>query len=137
MWVIPGSHKWGLLPSARGEDQNMRSFENVEERGDPIPIPMNFGDILVFHNLTFHASKINQSDQVRWSTDIRFRTTPGYMKLSKEEKVGHEALDQALRSSLKPSLVVKSQHAATIQTFEEWETKRKKLKLLKNSNKSQ
>lgn len=127
LWVIPGSHKWGLLPSARGEDQNMRSFENVEERGDPVPIPMNYGDILAFHNLTFHASKVNNSNSVRWSTDIRYRSTPGHIKLSKKEQEGHEFLSQQLSKTLKPPLVVKSKEAEAIQTFESWEISRENL----------
>ena len=72
LWVIPESHKWGLLNGERGEDMNMRTSENVEDRGTPIPVPMRAGDALLFSNLTFHASKINRSLLVRWSIDCRY-----------------------------------------------------------------
>jgi len=32
LYVIPGSHQWELIDSARDENQNMRSFVDVEER---------------------------------------------------------------------------------------------------------
>ena len=34
-WVIPGSHRWGLLDGARGEDSNVQMEEDVEARGTP------------------------------------------------------------------------------------------------------
>ena len=77
LYVIPGSHEWELFGSARDDLGNMRSFEDVEARGKPVPIPMSLGDILLFSNMTFHGSKVNRSDGVRWSTDIRYIRTPG------------------------------------------------------------
>lgn len=72
LWVIPGSQRWGLLDGARGSDQNIRTFENVEQRGRAVPVPMKRGDVLFFGNLTFHASKLNRTDRVRWSLDLRY-----------------------------------------------------------------
>ena len=37
-WVIPGSHRWGLLDGARGADSNVRMDEDVEARGTPVPV---------------------------------------------------------------------------------------------------
>ena len=49
LFVIPGSHEWELFGSARDELGNMRSFEDVEDRGTPVPVPMALGDILLFY----------------------------------------------------------------------------------------
>lgn len=71
--VMPGSFAWGLLYSKRGKDQNMRTFENVEDRGiAPVRLPMRKGDIFLFSNLTFHQSTLNLTEAVRWSIDIRY-----------------------------------------------------------------
>ncbi len=70
--VLPGSWEWGLLYGERGADQNMRTKENVGERGTAVPLPMRKGDIFLFSNLTFHKSTMNLTDAVRWSVDIRY-----------------------------------------------------------------
>ncbi len=85
LWVIPGSHRWGLLGGKRGEDMNIRTFEDVEKRGAPIPVPMKRGDVLLFTNLTFHASKLNLTQTVRWSMDLRYFATPEPSRLSPRE----------------------------------------------------
>ena len=66
---------------------------------------MRCGDFLAFHNLTFHASKVNRSDQVRWSVDVRFRETPGYRAVGAQEAAGNAALEAALARSGRPPLV--------------------------------
>jgi ectoine hydroxylase-related dioxygenase (phytanoyl-CoA dioxygenase family) len=63
--VIPGSQRWGLLAGALRPDLNIRTFEDVERRGKAIPVPMKRGDVLLFGNLTFHASKLNRTQGVR------------------------------------------------------------------------
>ena len=124
LWVIPGSHRWGLLPGARRADQNMVSFEDVERRGTPVPLPMRCGDFLAFHNLTFHASKVNRSDQVRWSVDVRFRETPGYRAVGAQEAAGNAALEAALARSGRPPLVVRSRRPENLGDYPGWEETR-------------
>ena len=125
--LIPGSHKWGLLPGARRADHNMVSFEDVEQRGTPVPEPMRRGDFLAFHNLTFHGSNVNQSDCVRWSVDVRFRETPGYRAQSEQERVGDDALQAALDRSGRPPLVVRSRHPQTLGDYPSWDGRRRHL----------
>ena len=124
LWVIPVSHRWGLLPGARRADQNMVSFEDVERRGTPVPLPMRCGDILAFHNLTFHASKVNRTDQVRWSVDVRFRETPGYRAVGAQEAAGNAALEAALARSGRPPLVVRSRRPENLGDYPGWEETR-------------
>ena len=76
LWLIPGSQHWGLQDGARGADLNIRTFADVEARGTPRPLPMRRGDILLFSNLTMHASQVNRSDHVRWSLDLRYSAFP-------------------------------------------------------------
>ena len=128
LWLIPGSHKWGLLPGARRADQNMVSFEDVEQRGTPVPEPMRCGDFLAFHNLTFHGSKVNRSDGVRWSVDVRFRETPGYREPGAQERTGDDALQAALDRSARPPLVVRSRHPETLGDYPSWEGARNRLR---------
>ena len=53
LYVIPGSHKWNLLRGQRGTDNKVHTLEEVEQRGQPVALPMGPGDILLFSNLTF------------------------------------------------------------------------------------
>lgn len=108
LFVIPGSHKWELYDSARDENSNMRSFVDVEARGTPIPIPMKAGDILLFHNMTFHGSKVNHTDGVRWSVDIRYVRTLGTQATSSTEQAGVEFMFEKMRNvSLHAAMVVR------------------------------
>ena len=125
--LIPGSHKWGLLPGARRADQNMVSFEDVTQRGTPVPEPMRCGDFLAFHNLTFHGSSVNHSDGVRWSVDVWFRETPGYREQSEPERIGDRALQDALDRSARPPLVVRSRHRDTLGDYSSWVGARQRL----------
>ena len=128
LWLIPGSHQWGLLPGARRADQNMVSFEDVEQRGTPVPEPMRCGDLLAFHNLTFHGSKMNRSDSVRWSADVRFRETPGYREPKEQERIGYDALQAELDRSGRPPLVVRSRHPETLGDYSSWDSTRQRLR---------
>ena len=132
--LIPGSHNWGLLKSARRADSNMVSTEDVEQRGNPVAVPMKCGDLIAFHNLTFHGSKVNNSSNVRWSVDFRFRETPGYRKMSTEEQEGHAVLEGELERSAQPPLVVRSSNPKTIGDYTSWEAARLRLKALKKSD---
>ena len=127
LWLIPGSHKWGLLPGARRADHNMVSSEDVEQRGTAVPEPMRCGDFLAFHNLTFHGSKVNRSDGVRWSVDVRFRETPGYREQSEQERIGDNALQDALDRSARPPLVVRSRYPRTLGDYSVWDGVRRRL----------
>jgi phytanoyl-CoA hydroxylase len=70
--VIPGSHREGLVthclrPGARIPDDLLQ--------GQPIPVPIKRGGVLLFHHLTKHASLANTSEGIRWSFDLRYHPT--------------------------------------------------------------
>ena len=86
LYVIPGSHKWNLL---KGQ---VHTWEEMEQRGQPVALPMRPGDILLFSNLTFHASKLNSSNSVRWSVDLRYVASPQAQRLTAQQRRGYDSL---------------------------------------------
>ena len=116
LYVIPGSHRWGLIGSARDENNRMRSFEDVEARAAPVPVPMKLGDILLFSNMTFHGSKVNLSDAVRFSLDIRYVRTPGSYAASELERAGEEFMfEKVMRSKGIAPMVVRGDETPRVE----------------------
>jgi hypothetical protein len=111
LWVIPGSHRWGLLAGERGDDYNIRTLEDVERRGHPQPVPMRRGDVLFFSNLIFHASKVNATRGVRWSMDLRYYATPGWERLDHEQRTAMEFYIAQRRASNRPPMAVRGRDA--------------------------
>ena len=116
VWVLPGSHRWGLIDAARGEDMNVRATEDVERRGTPTPVEMQAGDVLFLTNLTFHASKMNRTDASRWSVDFRYHAAPA--ALSARPRAALEDLHDRFRASGREPLTVMSD--GPTPTWEEW-----------------
>jgi phytanoyl-CoA hydroxylase len=124
LWVIPGSQKWGYLPGARGEDQNMRTPVDLEKRGTPVPIPMKCGDILMFSNLMFHGSKINHTDRVRWTVDFRYCPTLESREaagMSADERAAYDYIFPKLRSLGWRPITVRSRQRGEVTTYEQWQ----------------
>ncbi len=68
--VWPKSHRQGLLdhcPSKGG-----LQIPGQLLSGKALSMPMKRGDALFMHRLTVHASHANNSDNVRWSFDLRY-----------------------------------------------------------------
>jgi phytanoyl-CoA hydroxylase len=69
--VIPGSHRWDLLPHER-----IGSYDGLREESLPahevVDCPLNLGGALLIHSRTVHRSVVNTSDAVRWSLDLRY-----------------------------------------------------------------
>jgi len=63
IWVIPGSHQWGLQPHPFSEELNSLYVE-VDEK-DAIPVPMAAGQVAIFSSLTLHKSGPNTSSEIR------------------------------------------------------------------------
>ncbi|MYC76615.1 phytanoyl-CoA dioxygenase family protein [Candidatus Poribacteria bacterium] len=124
-WVIPGSHRWGLLDGARGTDSNVRMEDDVEARGTPVPIPLKPGGALFMSNLCVHTSKVNTTQRSRWSIDFRYFPTPDRADLTAEAR---EAADfvktKALRGGRVPLVVLTEGRKPT---WEEWEARHRKL----------
>jgi len=90
--VVPNSHRDGVLqhcPTGGGLQIPERFFRKQEM----IPLPMRRGDALFMHRRTCHASLSNNSNDIRWSFDLRYnpigQTTgrevfPGFVARSRQ-----------------------------------------------------
>jgi phytanoyl-CoA hydroxylase len=120
LYVMQGSHNWRLLKGQRGADNRIRTFEDVEKRGRPVALPMRQGDILFFSNLTFHASKLNTTDEVRWSVDLRYVVPPDSQPLTEQERGAYDTLNTHYRVApitVRSHQPEKSANLAQLQTF--------------------
>lgn len=67
MWIVPGSHRWGL------QDYEVMDYGACLRKLTPeeyanehaIPMPLRSGSMLLFHGLLWHHSKGNSTDRVR------------------------------------------------------------------------
>jgi phytanoyl-CoA hydroxylase len=63
VWVLPGSHKGGLLDHSQKSADNWHLTVPVE--GDGIPAILQAGEAVAFSGLTLHRSKLNHTDRPR------------------------------------------------------------------------
>ena len=72
--VIPRSHTGDLAhhclvsPTKKG----LHIPDKYLAPGQPLPLPMRPGDLLFMHRRMQHASLANESDDIRWSMDLRY-----------------------------------------------------------------
>ncbi len=110
MQFIPGSHKWGLLPTER-QGHHLVPIEDVEARGRVETLPMTVGDAVAFRNLTFHRSLMNNSDAIRWSIDLRYSVTG-------------TPLDWLAKMGLHGFVARSQQHPQRVDSWETWRARR-------------
>ena len=65
MDIIPGSHKWGVLPVRNNDPGNPILSEEQENMAIPAPVPA--GGAIFFHSLLVHKSNPNRSNEDRWA----------------------------------------------------------------------
>lgn len=70
--VVRGSHRHGAIAWRKNKQGQREPIEDVTRYGTPVGVPMLVGDVLIFNNLTLHASGDNTTDQVRWSIELRY-----------------------------------------------------------------
>lgn len=67
LWVVPGSHRWGLQPYDQIDyDQcrkRLKQADYAEEHA--VPLRVRAGDVALFSAWTWHHSEGNQTDRVR------------------------------------------------------------------------
>lgn len=74
MEFIPGTHKLGAVPHEKRQHYLEIAREYLEPRlSRAVPIELDPGDIVLFHNLLFHRGLPNQARTIRWSLDWRYQ----------------------------------------------------------------
>jgi ectoine hydroxylase-related dioxygenase (phytanoyl-CoA dioxygenase family) len=73
IWVIPGSHHWGLQPHRRDETLGDMVGYDGPEKG--IPVPLKRGQLAVFSSLLLHSSGPNVTDGPRRAYVIQYAPT--------------------------------------------------------------
>lgn len=105
MQFVPKTHSLGVVPHI---DRGLY-LEIAPEVLDPrlpeaIPIELEPGDIVLFHNLLFHAGLPNRADTIRWSADWRYQDAN---QPTLRQDIGHIARSQ-------------SNPASAVQNAEHW-----------------
>jgi phytanoyl-CoA hydroxylase len=73
MEVIPGSHLRGPAPHVPAEDINLCTIQpDLVRLQDRVALPMEPGDVLVFHSLIHHYTAANRSDQRRRALQFHY-----------------------------------------------------------------
>ena len=72
--VIPRSHKGDLAHHClvTPQKKGLHIPDTHLAEGEPVALEMQPGDLLFFHKKTQHASLTNESDDIRWSMDLRY-----------------------------------------------------------------
>jgi phytanoyl-CoA hydroxylase len=72
--VIPRSHTGELVHHClvTPQKKGLHIPDKYLAEGEPLALPMQPGDLLFFHKKTQHASLTNESDDIRWSMDLRY-----------------------------------------------------------------
>ena len=110
MQFIPGTHKLGIVP----HEQRLHYLEITREYLEPrldqaVPIEVDPGDVVLFHNLLFHQGLPNHSGTIRGSLDWRYQDAS---QPTLRAERGHMA-----RSRCDPASVVKSAEEWASRSF--------------------
>ena len=73
---------------------------------------MKADDIFAFHNLTFHGSLMNQSDDIRWSTDLPYSETG-------------RPLERLFKAGLNGFIARSHENPETVDSWVDWQAKRR------------
>lgn len=89
--LIPGSHHAGIHPFKKISDKPVEEQRQFLQRDlsidkkvmeEPITVTAELGDVLIFKQMALHRSLPNQSDQVRWTAQVRISdlNAPGFLE---------------------------------------------------------
>lgn len=74
MQFIPGTHQLGPVPHEKREYYlEISPAVLAPHLAQVIPIELDPGDVVLFHNLLFHRGLPNHSSKIRWSIDWRYQ----------------------------------------------------------------
>jgi hypothetical protein len=70
--LVPRSYQEGLRHHCPAGPGGIEVPDQFFDRNEALPVPMSPGDVIFLHHLTIHGSLSNNSDDVRWSFDLRY-----------------------------------------------------------------
>jgi ectoine hydroxylase-related dioxygenase (phytanoyl-CoA dioxygenase family) len=75
LWVVPGSHTWGLEPYHMADTGQCRKVIDREAYANEhaVPLRVRGGAVVLFSALLWHHSKNNQTDRVRRAFIVSFQ----------------------------------------------------------------
>ena len=88
IWIIPGSHKLGLVEHVRDQELNALVAQFADDSG-AIPVEMEAGQVAVFSSLMLHRSGANTSDEVRLGYVPQYHV-PGVVRADTGELTGDQ-----------------------------------------------
>ncbi len=112
--LVRGSHRHGTVAAQRNELGHWTPVEDVSRYGTVANEAMQIGDVLIFNNLTLHASGNNDSDHVRWNIDLRYSPTG--------QAVDWHKLGDKL-DSIFPGFVARSDDPTKVMSWKQWQDK--------------
>ena len=112
--LVRGSHRHGTVAAQRNELGHGTPVEDVSRYGTVANEPVQLGDVLIFNNLTLHASGNNDSDHVRWNIDLRYSPTG--------QAVDWHKLGDKL-DSIFPGFVARSDDPTKVMSWKQWQDK--------------
>ncbi|NKB66215.1 MAG: hypothetical protein GKR89_04070 [Candidatus Latescibacteria bacterium] len=74
LWIAPRRHREGVLPHANGPDGLDIPLEHIPADQRRL-VPTQAGSAVFFSSMLPHGSLVNQTDQIRWSMDLRYQQT--------------------------------------------------------------
>ena len=70
--IMPCSHRAGLHTHCPSGTSGLLIPEQFMNMDSARPLPIDPGDVLLLTQHTIHGSLVNESDDVRWSFDLRY-----------------------------------------------------------------
>jgi ectoine hydroxylase-related dioxygenase (phytanoyl-CoA dioxygenase family) len=84
VWVLPESHKKGLLDHRTKSTESWHLTLDVE--GDGVPAILRAGEAVAFTGLTLHRSKLNHTDKVRRAFFMEYADVESTFQRAGEER---------------------------------------------------
>ncbi len=79
LYVVPGSHKWGLLNHHHeGVFAGCCMEKNTWNKHDEVALEMQSGDVSIHHGLCMHGSPVNRSGSPRRALVYSYRAADAY-----------------------------------------------------------
>ena len=89
LWVVSGSHRWGLEEFTVVDHgtclRKLNREEYAREHGIPVPVPA--GSVVLFNAYTWHSSQGNETDRVRRAFIVSYQEATVLKGLGEQWKV--------------------------------------------------